>query len=65
MQLLTGGKEQNATSPRAIRLNRLDSDTDGIVRMKETQIGIVSYDVRCALKEISRLFILPDRFRSI
>ena len=33
----TGGNELCATSPRALGQSRLDSDTDGIVRKKETQ----------------------------
>ena len=43
-------------SPRAERQNRLDPDTDGIVRMEEMHLFIL-FDVRIPLKEPGDFFM--------
>ena len=45
-------------------LNRSDSDTDGIVRMKEHRLGF--FPIMCMRLESNfKAFLLPDRFLNI
>lgn len=64
MRFLTGGKEQHATSPRAIRQNRFDPDTDGYSPDERNTDGEFSYNVRLSLeRNFFQGFLLPDRFQ--